>query len=181
MKIVWEAPENVNRNILFTRVFFYKQLDNSIIYQTLSRSSSLRRNICDTVFCENRSRCSLKCILKLIYESCVHGQTHTHTHSPIFYYIDNIFVPESCVIQNFVKIVRAVFHNINLCLFTRIVFTDRQTDNPTSCYFKTNLDRPLESEIYVISNFLKIDRSVLENVNIYVLHRYNFSSFNNKR
>ena len=51
-----------------------------------------------------------------------------------------------------------------------MVFTVRQTDNPNVCKVKTNLDRLLVLEIYVIPNFVKIVRAVLKNVNICVLY-----------
>ena len=44
-----------------------------------------------------------------------------------------------------------------------------QTDDPIFCYFETNLDRLLGPEIYVIPIFLKIVRSFLDNVNVYII------------
>ena len=45
-----------------------------------------------------------------------------------------------------------------------------QTENPDFCYFETNLDRLLGPEIYIIPNFLKIVRSVLENANVNIIY-----------
>ena len=53
--------------------------------------------------------------------------------------------------------------------------TDRQTDNPIFYKVETYLDRLLVPEIYIIPNFVKIVRAVLEIVNIYIytyIHTY---------
>ena len=70
---------------------------------------------------------------------------------------------------------------------------DRQTANPIFYNVETYLDRLLLLETYIIPNFVKIVRAVLENINIYIytyththththiyIYIYNFSSFNNK-
>ena len=58
-------------------------------------------------------------------------RTVSQTDNPIFYevknYLDHLLMPEIYVMPNFVKIVRAVLENVNQSLFTRFVFTDRQT------------------------------------------------------
>ena len=50
--------------------------------------------------------------------------------------------------------------------FTRVVFTDRWTDNPIFYKFENYLHRLLVPEIYVTLNFVKIVRAVLENLYI---------------
>ena len=65
-----------------------------------------------------------------IFESCVHGQTDNRIFYKIETYLGRLLLPEIYVIPNFVKIVRTVLENVNRSLFTRVIFTDKQTDNP---------------------------------------------------
>ena len=59
-------------------------------------------------------------------------------------------------------------------MFTRVVFMDRQTvsetDNPIFYKVETYLDRLLVPEIYILPNFVKIVRAVLE-INVSCVHR----------
>ena len=71
-------------------------------------------------------------------------RTDRQIDNPIFYkvetYLDHLLVPETYVLPNFVKTVKAVFEMYESC-------DHGQTDNPISYKVETYLDRLLMTEI----------------------------------
>ena len=76
-------------------------------------------------------------------------------------------MPEICVIQNFVKVVREILDIYDSCDHGQ---TKRQTDNPIFYKVENYLDRLHVPEICVIPNFVKIVWVVLEIYESYI-HR----------